>query len=89
MANSIEITEKGVCKTKTKRDGGALSQLFENYEAGSSFDMEELDTEVNCNADCIYNCNSECSREHLLVEDGIIKTKCANRVKDDYPRNAE
>lgn len=89
FANTIEISEKGVCKTKSKRDGGALSQLFENYEAGSSFDFNDVQTEVTCNADCIYNNNSECTREHLLVEDGIIRTKCANRVKDDYPRNAE
>lgn len=89
FADSIQISEKGICKSKIKRDGGALSQLFENYEAGSSFEMDEVDTEVSCNADCIYNCNSECTREHLHVEDGFIKTKCADRVKDDYPRNAE
>ena len=56
-ANTIEITEKGVCKTKAKRDGGALSQLFENYEAGANFELDEFFTLLNCNADCIYNNN--------------------------------
>lgn len=86
-AGSVAINERGVCKTKRKREGGALSQLFENFEAANSFDMDDPETNVSCNADCIYNVNSGCNREHLLVEDGVIKTKCVNRKKSDYPRN--
>ena len=86
-AGSVDINERGVCKSKKKREGGALAQLFENYEAANSFELEDPETEVLCDADCVYNVNSKCSREHLLVEDGVIKTKCANKKKNDYPRD--
>lgn len=85
FADNVDIDKHHVCKTKKKREGGALAQLFENYEAGASFELQSNATAVNCNATCIYNTNGECTREHLQVEDGAFRTKCSSFVKDDYP----
>lgn len=87
LAGVVDINEKGVCKSKIKRDGGALAQLFDNYESATAFDFTENENIVQCAADCIYNLNSECTRERLLVEDGVIKTKCADRRKDELVRD--
>lgn len=78
-AGVIDISKGAVCKSKIKREGGALSQLFEEYEAGQSFDMYEPELIVQCDADCIYNSNHLCTREHVSVEDGVLRTKCSSR----------
>lgn len=81
-AGIINITEKAVCSSKMKREGGILAQSFTDMEA--SADMEALnneDTLVQCDAECIYNNNFKCTRENLLIEDSFIKTKCFSRKK--------
>jgi len=82
MAGIIDIGPNGVCKTKIKRDGGELSQIFANYEAAPEADLlDNVDTIVQCSADCIFNVNSLCGLEAINVEDGLIKTKCMTRKK--------
>jgi hypothetical protein len=83
-AGIINVGENAVCCSKIKRVGGALSQTFADMEA--AVDMDTLANEevlVQCDAECKFNSNSKCTREHLLVEDSIIKTKCFSRQKPD------
>ena len=80
-AGVIDISAHGVCKSKMRREGGALSQLFEEYEAARSFDAYDPELIVQCEADCIYNSNHLCTREHVSVEDGVLRTKCSSRKK--------
>ncbi len=84
-AGVIDVNEHAVCKTKIKREGGALAQLFEGYEAAPSADLENTDVIIQCDADCIYNCNRLCTRENVSIEDGLARTKCFSRKKDNYP----
>lgn len=82
MAGIIDISANAACATKMKREGGDLSQIFANYEAAPELDMlENIDTVVQCNADCLFNVNGMCSLEAISVEDGILKTKCMTRKK--------
>ncbi|MBO4535247.1 MAG: DUF1540 domain-containing protein [Clostridia bacterium] len=81
-AGIIDISQHGTCKSKIKREGGALSQLFEDYEAGPDYSMDEPELIVQCDADCIYNSNHLCTKEHVSVQDGLIATKCFSRKKD-------
>ncbi len=84
MAGIIDISESAVCKTKVKREGGALSQIFAEYEAAPDIDMlDGVETIVQCDADCLYNTNHICNRENLSVEDSIIRTKCFSRKKPE------
>ncbi|MBQ9145300.1 MAG: hypothetical protein IJX70_02380 [Clostridia bacterium] len=84
-AGIIDINAHGVCKSKLKRDGGSLEQLFSAYEAGESFEELEPELIVQCEADCIYNCNHLCTRENLSIQDGAWRTKCFSRKKDNFP----
>ncbi|NCA66774.1 MAG: DUF1540 domain-containing protein [Clostridia bacterium] len=82
MAGIIDISESAVCKTKLKREGGTLSQIFAEYEAAPDIEMlEDVETVVQCDADCVYNTNRMCSRENLNIEDSVIRTKCFSRKK--------
>lgn len=82
MAGIINVSETAVCKTKLKREGGALSQIFAEYEAAPDIGLlEETETVVQCDADCIYNVNHICTREHLSIDDSFVRTKCFSRKK--------
>ena len=82
MAGIIDIGVNGVCKSKIKRDGGELSQIFANYEAAPEADiLANVDTGVQCSADCIFNVNSMCGLEAINIEDGLVRTKCMTRKK--------
>lgn len=82
-AGIVNINEKGVCSSKMKRSGGVLSQSFSDMEASSSeSSLENMDTLVQCDAECVYNDNFKCTRENLLIEDSLIKTKCFSRKKN-------
>ena len=81
QAGIIDVSAGAVCKSKTKREGGALSQVFAGYEAGSTYPMEEPELIVQCAADCIYNHNSLCTREHVNVADGHLRTRCTSRKR--------
>lgn len=84
LAGIIDISDSAVCKTKQKREGGALSQIFAEYEAAPDIEMlDDVETVVQCNADCIYNSNHICTREHLSIEDSVIRTKCFSRKRPD------
>ncbi len=84
MAGVIDVSEMAVCKTKLKREGGSLEQLFKEYEAAPSIDsFEEPEVVVQCNADCVYNNNHLCNRENLDIEDGMFKTKCFSRRRNE------
>ena len=79
QAGVIDVSRGAVCRSKTKREGGALSQVFAGYEAASAYPMEEPELIVQCDADCIYNSNSLCTREHVNIADGMMRTRCVSR----------
>jgi hypothetical protein len=82
MAGIIDIGVGGACKSKVKRAGGELSQIFANYEAAPEADiLDNVDTVVQCSADCIFNVNSMCGLEAINIEDGLVKTKCMTRKR--------
>ncbi len=82
-AISVEISNRGICNTKMKRDGGMLSQMFESFETAG--ELEDIanpkDVVVRCDANCLYNVNRICGRENINVEDSLISTKCFSRKK--------
>ena len=83
MAGIIDIGANGVCKSKVKREGGELSQIFANYEAAPEADvLNNVDTVVQCAADCIFNVNSMCGLEAINIEDGLLRTKCMTRKRN-------
>ena len=84
MASIIDVSEMGVCKTKLKREGGSLEQLFKEYEAAPAVDsLETPEVTIQCNADCVFNNNHICSRENLEIGDGMFKTKCFSRRRSE------
>lgn len=78
QAGIIDVSAGAVCRSKTKREGGALAQLFAGYEAAAA-PMEDPELIVQCDADCIYNQNHLCTREHLTIQDGVVRTRCTSR----------
>lgn len=83
-AGIINVSESAVCRTKVRREGGALSQIFAEYEAAPDIEMlDETESVVQCDADCIYNTNHMCTRENLSIEDSVIRTKCFSRKKPE------
>ncbi len=84
MAGIIDVSEGAVCKTKLKRAGGSLEQLFKEYEMAPSADaIEEPETVVQCSAECVFNNNQICGRENLTIEDGVFRTRCFSRRKPE------
>ncbi len=83
-AGIINISENAVCRTKVRREGGALSQIFAEYEAAPDIELlDETEIVVQCDANCIYNTNHMCTRENLSIEDSVIRTKCFSRKKPE------
>jgi len=80
-AITVDISKRGVCRTKMKREGGMLAQVFENFEAASELDLEFQDVTVRCSAECLFNVNRICGRDAINVEDGFVNTKCFTRKK--------
>lgn len=79
-AGLITVNQKGVCDSKIKRAGGALEQTFKEMEASDEF-LNDAPSVVQCTADCVYNSNSHCTATSLLVNDMMLSTKCATRIK--------
>ena len=79
-AGAISITEKAVCDSRIKRAGGALEQTFRELEASDEF-LNDAPSAVKCEASCVYNENHYCKATSLLVNDVMLTTKCATRIK--------
>ena len=80
----VDISEKGVCKTKLKRNGGAYAQAVAEFELADELNPANIrDNIVQCDCkECEHNdgrCN--CCAESILVGDSLIKTKCFTRKK--------
>ena len=83
LAGMVSISPSGVCKTKSKRSGGLLEQTFADIEAGEDFGiLDSNETAVHCEScDCKYNRGMLCFADHIVVDDGLLKTKCQTRSK--------
>ena len=79
-AGLISVSERAVCDSKIKRAGGALEQTFKDMEASEEF-LSDAPSVVQCDAVCVYNENHRCSATALLVNDSLLQTKCATRIK--------
>lgn len=82
-AGVLNVNEKGVCKTKRKRVGGAYAQAIAEFELADELSpLSEMETEVQCNCvECIHNEDKMCGAHSILVGDGIVHTKCFSRHK--------
>ena len=80
-AGIINISSKGFCATKMKRDGGMLAQSFKDMEVSEELraDLKERDNLVQCEASCRFNDNFKCTAPCISIQDGIIHTKCYTR----------
>lgn len=79
-AGLITISDKASCDSKIKRSGGALEQTFKELEASDEF-LSDAPGVVQCNATCVYNKSNRCSATSLLVNDIMLSTKCATRIR--------
>jgi hypothetical protein len=79
-AGVISITDRAVCDSKMKRAGGALEQTFKELEASDEF-LNDAPSVVQCSADCVYCENNRCTATSILVNDSMLSTKCATRIK--------
>lgn len=82
-AGIIDVNEKGVCKTKVKREGGVIAQTFADIEAAEDYGiLDENATSVHCDSlNCKHNRATVCCADHIIVDDGLRKTKCVTREK--------
>lgn len=48
VAGIVNITEKGVCASKIKREGGILAQTFADIEAAEDFGTGNIENSVTC-----------------------------------------
>lgn len=79
-AGIVNITEKGVCASKIKREGGILAQTFADIEAAEDFGTRSIENTVTCaSVKCEHNCDGVCAADHIVVEDGLSKTRCFTR----------
>lgn len=82
-AGIINVDAKGICTSKVKREGGVLAQTFADIEAAE--EMSVLDTNesiVSCQSmRCVHNNSGTCSAGHIVVDDGLAKTKCFTRTR--------
>jgi hypothetical protein len=69
-----------MCGTKIKRAGGALEQTFAELEASEEL-LADAPSVVACDAACLYNKDSRCSANSLLIADTMFKTRCRTRIK--------
>ena len=77
-AGVVNVNEKGVCKTRQKRVGGAYAQAIAEFELADELaPLAENNTEVQCECEsCIHNEDKTCTSSSLLVGDGILNVKC-------------
>ena len=82
-AGTLDINEKGACKTKRKRQGGAYAQAIAEFELADELTpLLERETEVSCTCvECAYNENKTCNSQDVLIGDSIISTKCFTKKK--------
>lgn len=82
IAGIVNISETGACTSRMKREGGVLAQTFADIEAAEDFGVNSgRDTAVTCQSvKCVYNETGVCSADHIVVEDGLVKTKCFTRT---------
>ena len=88
-AGVINISSRGVCTTKIKREYGALGQAFQNraegFEAAEDFDYSKNeDVLIQCDSSkCMYNKDALCRSSVVTVGNGIVRTRCfTKRVID-------
>ncbi|MEG1612568.1 MAG: DUF1540 domain-containing protein [Clostridia bacterium] len=83
IAGIINVSGKGVCTSKIKRDGGVLAQTFADIEASEDFNiLDSNNTVVSCQSmNCVHNETGVCSAGHIIVDDGLFKTHCYTRTK--------
>lgn len=83
IAGIVNVSESGVCTSKLKREGGILAQTFADIEAAEDFGiLNSNNSTVTCaSLKCVHNESGVCSADHIVVEDGLIKTKCYTRTK--------
>ena len=79
-AGVINVSKRGTCLTKVKREYGALGQSFANqaYEASEDFDYSKNeDVLIQCDScKCMYNKEHQCRSSVVTVGNGLVKTKC-------------
>lgn len=78
IAGIINISDSGTCTSKMKRAGGVLAQTFADIEASEDFGiLDSNKTNVTCDCvKCMHNESRICAADHIVVEDGFVRTKC-------------
>jgi hypothetical protein len=79
-AGIISVDDRANCDTKIKRAGGMLEQTFAEMEAGDEF-LSDAPGVVQCTAYCVYQRNSRCHANSILIADSMLRTKCETRIK--------
>ena len=81
-AGIVNVSEKGVCTSKIKREGGVLAQTFADIEAAEDFGLHgAIENTVTCSSmNCVHNDGGVCCADHIVVEDGLPRTKCFTRT---------
>ncbi len=82
LAGVISISESAKCISRIKREGGALAQNFADIEAGDDVMQTDLESLVQCSAECAFNNNGLCANEQIDVRDAAFSTKCRTFIKD-------
>ena len=82
-ASVLDVSEKGVCKTKRKRPGGAYAQAIAEFELADELTpLLERETEVQCKCEnCSLNNLGACTAQDLLIGDGVLNTKCFTKQR--------
>ena len=81
LAGVISISESAKCVSRIKREGGSLAQNFADVEAGNDVYENDLESLVQCSADCAFNNNGLCANEQIDVRDVPFATKCKSYIK--------
>lgn len=82
LAGVISISENAKCVSRIKREGGALAQNFADIEAGDEIMHTDLESLVQCSAECAFNNNGLCANEQIDVRDSAFATKCRTFIKN-------
>ena len=81
-AGIINVAKSGVCASRSRREGGVLSQNYADMEASAALTPQEPpEVLVQCDAKCVYNRDYKCTAHGISLEDGIINTRCATKRK--------
>ena len=80
VAGIVNITEKGVCASKIKREGGILAQTFSEIEAAEDFGTGTIENSVTYAAvKCAYNSDGVCTADQIDIKHGTTQPKCFHR----------